>query len=71
MTKSEFLLRVPDIINDSEHGYGELEIVSNTKGAKGVCYRHKDNLASGGNYAASWDQLYIKIMEYLKNRGCV
>lgn len=65
MTKDEFLLKVPGILNHRAHGYGELEIIYDTKTEKGTCYRHKNNLASGGNYAPSWNELYEKVMKYL------
>lgn len=71
MTKVEFLSKVPDIINHSAHGYGVLEILSDTQGEKGICYRHKDKVASGGNYASTWEELYIKVIKYLKESVCV
>lgn len=69
MTKQEFLLKVPDILNHRSHGYAELEIVCFKKNEKGVCYRHKNNLASGGNFAPTWEELYGKIMKYHKDNN--
>jgi len=71
MTKAEFLLKVPDIINHTAHGYGELEIVSDKMGEKCVCYRHKDSTASGGNFAPTWNELYGKVMRYLRDGGYI
>jgi hypothetical protein len=42
MTKRDFLSKIPDIINHKTRGYGELEIIVDSKEQKGVCYRHKD-----------------------------
>jgi hypothetical protein len=69
MTKSEFLQSVPDIITHKTWGYGELEIVSDSKDSKGVCYRHENKLASCGNYAKTWEELYVKFSEHLKKEG--
>lgn len=71
MTRIEFLEKVPDIINHKAHGYGELEVICDTKFKKWVCYRHKNGTASGGNHASTWDLLYEKVMEYLKNSGYI
>lgn len=40
MTKRDFLSKIPDIINHKSWGYGELEIIVDTKEQKGVCYRY-------------------------------
>lgn len=69
MTKSEFLRSVPDIIDHKTWGYAELEIVADSKENKGVCYRHRDNTASGGTYGANWFEVYQKLTDYLKKEG--
>ncbi len=71
MTKSEFLRSVPDIIEHKTGGYSELEVVADWKDSKGVCYRHKDNTASGGTYGASWFEVYHKLTNYLKKEGYI
>jgi hypothetical protein len=69
MTKLEFLTKVPGIINHEAHGHGELEIVVDSLQKKGVCYRHKDNTASCGTYAASFAELFDKFSGRLKTQG--
>lgn len=69
MTKNEFLQNVPDIITHKTWGYCELEIVADSKDNKGVCYRHKNNLASCGNYAPTWAELYEKFSMHLIKEG--
>jgi hypothetical protein len=69
MTRLEFLTKVPGIIDHNAHGYGELEIVVDKPQKKGVCYRHKDNTASCGTYAPSFEELFDKFSDRLKNQG--
>ena len=68
MTKREFLGALPDFIEHKVHGYGELEIVSDDE-IKTACYRHKSNLASGGNSGNSWEEVFLKISRFLKDIG--
>jgi hypothetical protein len=69
MEKREFLLKVPDIIEHSTRGYGELEVVVDNVNLKCVCYRHRDKTASCGTYAPSWKELYNKLSGYLIKEG--
>lgn len=71
MTKSEFIRSVPDIIDHKTWGYAELEIVSDSKDNKGVCYRHKDNTVSGGTYGTTWLEVYQKLTSYLEDEGYI
>ena len=71
MTKSEFLRNVPDIIEHKTWGYAELEIVADTEQSKGVCYRHKDNISSGGTWGSNWLEVYRKLTNYLKSEGYI
>jgi hypothetical protein len=69
MDKRDFLMNVPGIITHKTGGYGELEIVVDIVGRKGVCYRHKDNTASCGAYASTWSELFDKFADYLIAEG--
>lgn len=71
MTKSEFLNSVPDIIDHTTWGYGQLEVVADTKQKKGVCYRHKNNTASRGTYGADWLEVHTKLIDYLEKGGYI
>lgn len=71
MTKLEFRTKVPGIINHEVHGYGELEIVADLPQKKGVCYRHKGNIASCGTYAPSFAELFGKFSSRLKSLGYI
>ena len=66
MTKQEFLNNIPSIIEHKTWGFGKIEVVSDKPEIKGVCYRHDNKLASGGNYASTWKELYSKMVTYLK-----
>lgn len=68
MKLHDFLSQVPDIINHETAGYGELEIVANSKNKKGVCYRHKNNSSSYGTYGKSWEEIYNDLMPFLKSK---
>lgn len=68
MNKDEFLRSVPSYINHKS-GYAVLEIAQNSRGRKGVCYRHLDHTASGGTYGANWFEVYEKLIKYLKEEG--
>ena len=69
MTKTEFLNSIPASINHKDWGYAELEIVVDNKTDKGVCYRHPDRTASCGKYAATWEELYMKLRKHLVKEG--
>ncbi len=69
MTKSDFFQSVPPSIEHKEWGYAKLEIVSNNKDSKGVCYRHGDKTASCGTYGPTWFDVYIKLSEHLRKEG--
>ena len=69
MTKSDFLSKIPDIINHKTWGYGELEIIVDNKEQKGVCYRHRDKTASCGTYGASWNEVFESLSKYLSEEG--
>ncbi len=67
MTKEEFFKSAPGLIEHTSWGFGNLEITAESKNNKGVCYRHNDNTASGGTYGTSWDEVYSKLLNYIKN----
>ena len=62
-------MSLPDIIDHKTWGYAELEILADTLGNKGVCYRHKDHSASGGTYGSTWLEVYQKLKSYLEKEG--
>ena len=69
MTKSEFLRKIPDIIEHKTWGYAELEILVDRTNEKGVCYRHRNKLASFGTYGTTWFEVYEELSEYLISEG--
>ncbi len=69
MTKREFLLGIPEIIEHPASGYGELEITVDKPDKKGVCYRHRDNTASYGTYGKSWLEVYERLNSFLIVKG--
>jgi len=69
MTKSDFLHRVPGIIEHHSQGFAKIEITANSKENKGVCYRHQDNTSSGGTYGRNWLEVYEKLTKYLIKEG--
>jgi hypothetical protein len=71
MTKMEFILSVPDIIEHKSWGYGELEFITDDVHEKGVCYRHRDNTASFGTYGKDWAEVYTALTQTLKQAGCI
>lgn len=71
MTKSEFLLSVPDIIHHKSWGYAELQIVADKKDLKGACYRDKENGSSGANFGKTWLEVCQKLTIYLENDGYI
>ena len=71
MTKTDFILSVPNIIEHKSWGYGELEFITDKKNEKGVCYRHRDKTASFGTYGKDWTEVYSALIKTLKEAGCV
>ncbi len=71
MTKKDFLYKIPDIIDHKTCGYGELEIVVDSKEQKGVCYRHRDKTASCGTYGTTWLEVYEKLDKHLISEGYI
>lgn len=69
MTKFEFLLKVPDIIEHKTLGFAELEIISDVEEKKEVCYRHKDKKASHRTYGSTWSDVYTKLSSDLIKEG--
>lgn len=69
MTKREFLDRIPDIIEHEVRGYGELEVVVDKPNHKGVCYRHRNKLASYGTYGHNWKEICDDLEPFLVNKG--
>lgn len=70
MTKTEFLLQIPGVIEHQAWGYGELEIVSDNEQDKGVCYRHPhSNSASYGTYGRTWKEVYDSLHKHLIEMG--
>lgn len=57
MTKSEFLQKMPSSISHKTWGWGELEIIVDKQGQKGICYRHEDKTASYGTYGSNWEEV--------------
>jgi hypothetical protein len=66
MTKYEFILSVPDIIEHKSSGYGELEFIIDKKNEKGVCYRHRNKTASFGTYGKDWKEVYEALIISLR-----
>lgn len=71
MTKTEFIYKIPDIINHKTWGYGEFEIIVDSKDKKGVCYRHPDKIASFGTYGSTWLEIYEKLSKSLISEGYI
>lgn len=69
MTKSEILSMLPDIIMHPAHGYAELEILSDKRDDKGLCYRHKNNSTSYGTYGKSWQIIFDDLGPSLVDDG--
>lgn len=69
MTKFEFLLKVPDIIEHRTLGFAELEVVSEGEKSKKVCYRHKNKKASYLTSGSTWVDIYDKLSGSLIKEG--
>ena len=69
MTKSDFLERIPDIINHKTRGYAELEIFIDKNGEKGVCYRDTNKRSSCGTHGSTWFEVFEDLSKYLISQG--
>lgn len=70
-TKRDFIYNIPDIIEHKTCGYSELEFIVDNERQKGICYRNKENFASLGTYAETWQELYDKLIGKLIGDGYV
>ena len=71
MTKADFLVSVPDIIEHKTWGYGELEICADSKNNKGAGYRHKDNTSSCSTFGTTWLEVSEKLRNHLRSEGYI
>lgn len=69
MTRNELLLSLPDIILHKSYGYAELEIITDKRDKKGICYRHKNKTASFGTYGLTWLEVHNKVYPLLVKEG--
>lgn len=59
----------PHSIEHPTWGYGKLEVIVQRRDLKGVCYRHPSKLASYGTYGPTWQEVYDRLMPYLREQG--
>jgi hypothetical protein len=71
MTITEIWRRLPDTINHPTQGYAELEIIVDKLNDKGICYRHRNNSASYGNYGSTWNEVFNKLGPFMVERGYI
>ena len=70
MTKQEFLLKVPHVIQLRGWGIAKIEIAADNSQKKGVCYRHtKKQTATCGAYGTSWTEVHQKLIRHLMEHG--
>ncbi len=69
MTKSDFLSKIPDIIEHKNHGYSELSITADKVNQKGVCYLSKEKYSSCGSWGTTWQEVYNNLSQHLRSEG--
>jgi len=69
MTKFEFTTSLPYFIDHPIHGKGELEAYTTEDGFCAAHYRHSNGSTSYGGGKQSWQELYLELRAYLKERG--
>lgn len=71
MTKKDFLLSVPPLIDHLSHGLGRLTVVSNGRNDKAASYKHSDGTSSFGACAPTWLEVSQWIANSLKEKSAL
>lgn len=69
MTFEEFMSKVPQTISHPKWGNSVLVVIKNIPGHNGICYRSDTKGDHFGTSSLTWENVYISVMDYLKEQG--